>query len=309
MRVRASRPRVHRPRPVWLLGLRRPWAAGWCPGTGGRSVLAGGCAGPSSSQCPPGASLVSSPSEPPASLGTKSGYCMRCPHVAHTRWSLSSAAQRPWSADREARGLFSPEEAEEAVGFQDHAQERPAQQDDGHAPQEEAGALEFVPLEEEGERPPQADDEGEASQEQQLWGRERWAGESEHAGSAPPTPGPRPAGGGAGPAPPSQAEMGISVSARPSRREPRLAGAREGQKGPEAGVQGRCRPLACHPAQPGFGSQALPHVRYHFSSHLPSNAEKTVHLTEAESQASVGWAATPESRGAGGAPGLHSVAL
>lgn len=95
---------------------------------------------------------------------------MHCPHVAHTRWSLSSAAQRPWSADREARDLFSPEEAEEAIGFQDHAQERPAQQDDGHAPQEEAGALEFVPLEEEGERPPQADDEGEASQEQQLWG-------------------------------------------------------------------------------------------------------------------------------------------
>ena len=61
-------------------------------------------------------------------------------------------------------------EAKEAIGFQAHAQERPAQQDDDHAPQEEAGALEFVPLEEEGERPPQADDEREASQEQQLRG-------------------------------------------------------------------------------------------------------------------------------------------
>lgn len=64
-------------------------------------------------------------------------------------------------------------EAEESVGFQDHAQERPVQERNDHAPQEEAGALELVPLEEEGKRPPQANDEGEAGQEQQLQSREK----------------------------------------------------------------------------------------------------------------------------------------
>lgn len=113
---------------------------------------------------------VSSPSESPPLSGSSPASVCTASHAAHTRWSLSSANQRPWGAHHEAQDLFSPEEAKEAIGFQEHAQERPAQQDDDHAPQEEAGALEFVPLEEEGERPPQADDEGEASQEQQLRG-------------------------------------------------------------------------------------------------------------------------------------------
>ena len=89
----------------------------------------------------------------------------RCPN-------LISAVQRPWWAHPGEGDLHSLEEVKEAIGFQEHAQEGPAQEHNDHAPQEEAGPLELVPLEEEGKRLPQADDEGEAGQEQQLWERE-----------------------------------------------------------------------------------------------------------------------------------------
>lgn len=65
------------------------------------------------------------------------------------------------------------EEVKESVGFQAHAQKGPAQEHNDHTSQEEAGPLELVPLEEEGEHLPQANDEGQAHQEQELRGRER----------------------------------------------------------------------------------------------------------------------------------------
>ena len=62
---------------------------------------------------------------------------------------------------------------------------------------------------------------------------------------------------GAGPAPSSEAD----VSVRASQREPRVTGAGDGQKGPEAGDP---RPLEASRLSPSLawflGSQALPHV-------------------------------------------------
>ena len=63
-----------------------------------------------------------------------------------------------------------PEEGDEAVSLQQHAQERPPHEDDEDPPEEEAGALQLWPLEEEGEGPPEADDEDQAGEEQDLGG-------------------------------------------------------------------------------------------------------------------------------------------
>lgn len=100
---------------------------------------------------------------------------------------VTSALQKPrWACPGE-RGLHLPEEAKEPVGFQAHAQEGPAQEHNDHTPQEEAGPFELVLLEEEGKRLSEADDEGEASQEQQL--REREEHEIKHTSPGSPGPG------------------------------------------------------------------------------------------------------------------------
>lgn len=110
-------------------------------------------------------------------------------------------------------------------------------------------------------------------------------------------------GWGAGPAPPPEADHQRGPA---SSREPRVTGAGEGQKGPEAGDP---RPLEASGLLPSsarfLGSQALPHVCYHFT---PPKQRGKDSISEAESQAWVGWAATPESQGAGGAPALHPAA-
>lgn len=96
----------------------------------------------------------------------------------------AGCAAQTWGAlsYSEVRGKrrHSLEEAKESIGLQEHAQEGPTQEHNDYPPQEEAGPLELVPLEEEGKRLPQADDEQEASQEQQLRGREGEKHESKH---------------------------------------------------------------------------------------------------------------------------------
>lgn len=63
-----------------------------------------------------------------------------------------------------------PEEVDEAISFQQHAQERPPHEDNDDPSKEEAGALHLWPLEEEGEGPPEADDEDQAGEEEDLGG-------------------------------------------------------------------------------------------------------------------------------------------
>ena len=60
------------------------------------------------------------------------------------------------------------EEDDEAVALDDHAGDGPAEQHNDDAAEEGRRALHLVPLEEEAERPLQADDEGQAGQEQDL---------------------------------------------------------------------------------------------------------------------------------------------
>ena len=65
-------------------------------------------------------------------------------------------------------GEESAEEDDEAVALDDHAGDGPAEQHDDDAAEEGRRPLHLVPLEEEAERPLQADDEGQAGQEQNL---------------------------------------------------------------------------------------------------------------------------------------------
>ncbi|GAA6077296.1 uncharacterized [Tachysurus ichikawai] len=67
-----------------------------------------------------------------------------------------------------ARRGASPEQKEEAVKLQHHADDRPPDQHHQHASEEEAGGLHLVLLEEEPERPLQADDEGQTDHKQDL---------------------------------------------------------------------------------------------------------------------------------------------
>ena len=60
------------------------------------------------------------------------------------------------------------EENDEAVAFNDHANERPAEQDDRDASKECYGSFGFVPLKEEPERPLQADHKCQAAQKENL---------------------------------------------------------------------------------------------------------------------------------------------
>lgn len=138
---------------------------------------------------------------------------------------------------------------------------------------------------------------------------QRSAGEREHAGctdhpaAQSPRPGPQPHRMGGGTC--------SSSRGRPSARAGELAGAPShwGWRGAE-GPRGR-GPEASGGlwlvTQLGrfLGSQALPHVCYHFT---PPKQRGKDSISEAESQAWVGWAATPESQGAGGAPALHPAA-
>ena len=61
-----------------------------------------------------------------------------------------------------------PEEHHESVDLDDHSDERPSHEDDDDATEECGRPLRLVPLEEEPERPLQADHEGQAAQEQDL---------------------------------------------------------------------------------------------------------------------------------------------
>jgi len=63
-----------------------------------------------------------------------------------------------------------PEEGEEAISLQQHAQEGPPHEDDDDPPEEEAGALQLWPLEEEVEGPSEANDEDQAGEEEYLRG-------------------------------------------------------------------------------------------------------------------------------------------
>lgn len=100
----------------------------------------------------------------PASCGAASspGRCW---------WRGFGAAPTPCRGSRVPQDR--PEEADEAVSLQQHAQDRPAHEDDEDPPQEEAGALQLLPLEEEGEGPPEADDEDQAGEEEDLGGGKR----------------------------------------------------------------------------------------------------------------------------------------
>lgn len=64
--------------------------------------------------------------------------------------------------------LNSPEQEHKAVALHGHADDWPAEQHQGHASQEEGGASELLSLEEEAGRPPQANDERQTSQKQNL---------------------------------------------------------------------------------------------------------------------------------------------
>lgn len=86
-------------------------------------------------------------------------------------WRGFGAAPTPCRGSRVPQDR--PEEADEAVSLQQHAQDRPAHEDDEDPPQEEAGALQLLPLEEEGEGPPEADDEDQAGEEEDLGGGKR----------------------------------------------------------------------------------------------------------------------------------------
>jgi hypothetical protein len=63
---------------------------------------------------------------------------------------------------------ISPEEHNEAVDLDEHPDERVAEEDDEDSSEEGDRPFGLVPLEEESERPLEADDEREAAQKQDL---------------------------------------------------------------------------------------------------------------------------------------------
>lgn len=65
-------------------------------------------------------------------------------------------------------GRSSPKQEEEAVDLQHDADDGPADQHDENTTEEEAGGLHLVLLEEETERPLQANDKGESGHKQDL---------------------------------------------------------------------------------------------------------------------------------------------
>ena len=67
-------------------------------------------------------------------------------------------------------GEEAAEEDDEAVALDDHAGDGPAQEHDDDAAEEGRRPLHLVPLEEESERPLEADDEGQPRQEEDLEG-------------------------------------------------------------------------------------------------------------------------------------------
>lgn len=89
-------------------------------------------------------------------------------HKDHPAPTLRLEAPMPC---RESQELWvGPEEGDEAVSLQQHAQERPPHEDNEDPPHEEAGALQLWPLEKESEGPPEADDEDQAGEEEDLGG-------------------------------------------------------------------------------------------------------------------------------------------
>lgn len=88
--------------------------------------------------------------------------------------------EEPWAPALQLGGgrvsWDGPEERDEAISLQQHAQEGPPHEDDEDPREEEAGALHLWPLEEEGEGSPEADDEDQAGEEEDL-GRGRGAGQ------------------------------------------------------------------------------------------------------------------------------------
>lgn len=62
----------------------------------------------------------------------------------------------------------SPEQQDEAPDFDDHAHHGPADEHDEDAAEEQAGALDLVPLEEEERCPLHADDQRQADDEEKL---------------------------------------------------------------------------------------------------------------------------------------------
>lgn len=84
--------------------------------------------------------------------------------------SSHSPAQAPMPCRESQEPWVGPEEGDEAVSLQQHAQERPPHEDDEDPPHEEAGALQLWPLEKESEGPPEADDEDQAGEEEDLGG-------------------------------------------------------------------------------------------------------------------------------------------
>lgn len=69
--------------------------------------------------------------------------------------------------------LNEPEQEEESIDLQNDSDDRPANQNHKHSSQEEAGGFHFVPLEEESERPLQANDEWQACDKQNLRGKHK----------------------------------------------------------------------------------------------------------------------------------------
>ena len=67
-------------------------------------------------------------------------------------------------------GPCRPEERDEAVSLQQHAQERPPHEDDEDPPKEETAALHLLPSEEVGEGPPEANDEDQTGEKEDLGG-------------------------------------------------------------------------------------------------------------------------------------------
>lgn len=62
----------------------------------------------------------------------------------------------------------SPEKVNETIGLQQHAQDRPPEQDDSYASQKETGSLKSLPLEEETKSSSYSNDNSQTRQEQDL---------------------------------------------------------------------------------------------------------------------------------------------
>lgn len=103
-------------------------------------------------------------------------------HVCADEGQVEDGAQDRYSPDKAHHDWEeAPKQEEKAVDLQHDADDGPANQHDEHAAEEEAGGLHLVLLEEEAERPLQADDKGESGHKQDISdGQQRLVKEQDH---------------------------------------------------------------------------------------------------------------------------------